>query len=423
MRRPYMNVCHFWLAAIFMAGGLIWVETVQGEVFLLSSGGKVRGTWLNRDEPSSNVYIIRTASNGVLRLDRDRIKKILRPSPAELEYRQIRSTFPDTVEGHWTLAELCAREKLHQQRHVHLERIIQIDPDHEAARTALGFRRVDGKWMTREEEMAARGMVRYRGRYRTAQEIELLEQEERREQSEGKWFKDVKRWRAWLASDKPSNLERAEENLRSIRDPSAAKALTKHLHRETDRQVKKLLIEALAQLVEPRTNELTDDPQIASPKALKTLADHSLYDPDKEIRLTCLDYLADINHPDVVRQYIKVLKSKDNVKVNRAAIALRALKDPEAIAPLIDALVTVHKIKVASGNPGQTRGTFSPNGNGGISFGQNTPTHVKVPIKNPEVLSALVSLSRGANFEYRVKEWNAWLALQRRSQSIDARRD
>ena len=141
------------------------------------------------------------------------------------------------------------------------------------------------------------------------------------------------------------------------------------------------------------------------------------------LRLEALDHLIASNQPGIVERYVAALRDTDNVVVNRAAAALKTINAAAAISPLIDALVTDHKYKVKTGEAGQLSATFSPQTGGGFSFGSSGPRTVKRAQNNPEVLSALIALSGGANFEYDKTAWRQWFAAQRGPQDLDARRD
>ena len=71
-------------------------------------------------------------------------------------------------------------------------------------------------------------------------------------------------------------------------------------------------------------------------------------DGDREVRTTALEQLESLKSPQLVAYYVKKLRDKDNVIVNRAARGLGVMKDPSAIGPLIDALVTMHKHQTAA---------------------------------------------------------------------------
>ncbi len=80
----------------------------------------------------------------------------------------------------------------------------------------------------------------------------------------------------------------------------------------------------------------------------------SLYDHGRGSSAVELEAVVTQQYKPAVATYVQVLKDKDNVVVNRAAVALGELGNREAVGPLIDALVTTHTFKVQKGQPGQT---------------------------------------------------------------------
>ena len=150
---------------------------------------------------------------------------------------------------------------------------------------------------------------------------------------------------------------------------------------------------------------------IGTEAALRVLALRSLDDPSPEVRVTCVEYLARASRPSTIKLFLEKLRDKDNAVINRAAFGLRHLGDPSVIGPLIDALVTRHKILVAQGNPsGSTSATFSPQG-GGFAVGGGGPIYFDQPYENQEVLDALIGLT-GVNFNFNVSAWKQWHAAQ-----------
>jgi hypothetical protein len=104
---------------------------------------------------------------------------------------------------------------------------------------------------------------------------------------------------------------------------------------------------------------------------------------------------------------------------------LGQLKDPLAIGPLIDALVTTHTFVVQKGQPGQTQATFGnlPGGGGGYNFGGSSTEIIKKRFENRDVLQALVDLTGGTSFNFDVKAWKYWYVGQKKPKTLDARRD
>lgn len=59
------------------------------------------------------------------------------------------------------------------------EKVLKLDPDNEAARTRLGYRRLDGRWVTEAEYMTAQGLVLHEGRWVRPEEKRRAEADER----------------------------------------------------------------------------------------------------------------------------------------------------------------------------------------------------------------------------------------------------
>jgi hypothetical protein len=380
----------------------------RADVFMLADGGEVRGELINRDESPRVSYVIKTASGGRVTLEATQVNEVKRQNAAELKYDRIRSDYADTVEDQWKLAEWCRENKLPHQRKAHLERMIELDPDHAEARHALGYSRVQGRWTTQESLMKENGYVRHSGRWMLPQEVELLEHQRKETLAQKDWNAKLKRWNNWLGGDKAAQ---AEANIRAINDPFAARGLAKFLESDQRRNVRLLYVEALGHL--------------NAPLGMDALVNTSLNDADEEVRLASLDQVVSQKYKPAVARYVQALKSKDNVVVNRAAACLAQLKDPSSVSPLIDALVTTHTFHIQKGQPGGMSSSFGtgPNsGGGGFSFGGGGVEVVKQRLENRNVLEALIGMT-GANFDYDVKAWKYWLVAQKKSQSLDARRD
>ncbi|MBN2024540.1 MAG: HEAT repeat domain-containing protein [Pirellulales bacterium] len=392
-----------------LAGLLAWttggVSAAVGDVFELVGGGRVVGDLLNPDESPRTTFEIQTASGGKVTLAADQVKRRVPQSPVQREYEQVRLAHPDTVEGQWAVAEWCRERILSAQRETHLRRIIELDPDHRGARAALGYSRIDGKWQTQDEVMRGRGLERYKGSWKTPQEIRAIQRREEKKEVQGKWLADVRRLSGWLGG---SRTEEARQAIEAINDPMAVPALATHLREDRRRAAQALYAAALA--------------RIGSHDAVEALAISAIEDPDEEVRLTCLDHLKKARHPRVIEYFCGRLRDKNNVIVNRAARALREMNDASAVAPLIDALITAHKHKVTTGPPGQTSATFgNVPGGGGFTTGSKV-TIVTEHVRNQAVLDALIALTGGVNFDFDVAAWKSWHASRSRPAPLDARR-
>jgi len=398
--------CATFVAAL--AGLFVLATPALADVIELASGGRLEGKVLPADDANKSNYTIDLAVGGRLVVPRSQVTKIDSVSTAEAEYQKLARSSPDTVEGNWKLAEWCREHKLLENRRRHLERILELEPNHAEARIALGFRQKDGQWMNRDDMMASRGLVLYEGRYVTPQQVELMQRQKETRVTQADWANHIEQLRRWLVGRHEDRAAAAHAEIQAIHDPQAAEAIVAALRRESDPALKRLWIEVASRL----------DHQAA----VDALVDLSLFDPDEEVRHECLENLIKSRRRGLVTPYIRALKDKDNAIVNRAGAALGQIGNRDAIGPLIDALITKHRVKVSDANPDQHAYAFSKDGNA-FSFGGGGPQVVTQAVRNTAVLDSLVKLSGGASFDYDQGQWRTWLAAQAKATAVDLRRD
>jgi hypothetical protein len=260
------------------------------------------------------------------------------------------------------------------------------DPEAGAA-AAAGPRR------TQEEKMADQGRLRHRGAWRTAQEIELLEQRDRVTLAQKEWKPKLERLRKRL--EQPAEAERAAEELREISDPTAVPALAAALVKEERRQVREWYVESLG--------------RIRSPDAFTTLVAVAIDHADPETRIAAVERLAAIDPRSAAVPLVAALRSTDNAQVNRAAEALGRLRVEATVPALVESLQTEHVVVVGGEAPGRVSTTFGSGGDSGLSMGGSGPKASKVVARNERVLEALVALT-GKNFGWDEAAWKVWLA-------------
>jgi hypothetical protein len=412
------RVCRSTLARIAAALGCVivclqWLCAVRADVFELSSGGRIEGKMAPSDEANKTSFTIELAGGGHMTVSRSQITKIQPASDVDAEYEKLAHTSPDTADAHWRLAEWCREHKLRDERRQQLDRILELNPNHVEARAALGFQQKNGQWMNRDDVMAARGLVLFDGKYVTPQQVELLKQHKESKVTQADWTNRIKQLRLALTGRRPDKANDAHTQIQAIQDPQAAEAVVAMLDREKDQRLRRLWIETAARL--------------NSRVGIDALVNLSLHDADDEIRQVCLEHLIKSRRPDLASPYIRALRDENNEIINRAGAALRQIGDREAIGPLIDALITKHKVQVSDANPDQHAYNFSKNaegtGGGAFSFGGGGPKFVVQSFRNRAVLDALIALSGNANFEYDQVQWRGWLAAQAKATAVDLRRD
>ncbi len=403
--------CQLLLTLSSVAGSLGAAQFTEADIFQLKSGGQVTGIIIDRGKQGE--YVVQSDQGAVVTLSRRQVKKVVPQDKVDLQYAKRSRTLPDTVEAHRELAAWCKQHKLSKEKNHHLQRIIELDPTDEAARLSLGYQKHHGRWMTRDGIMAARGLQKYDGDFRTPQDIALRERANKRKQAETDWFRKIRTWVNWLDDRR---AEEAAELIADVKDPHAAKAIIKLLDHEENQRVRDLLTATLAEL--------------RHPSAVTTLVNFSILEPDREVRLQCLEYLLQYHEPISLTPFVKALRDRDNEIVNRAAEALHRLENPQAISPLIDALVTTHQYKNRNAPVGNMGASFSPKGSGpggggggGLNMGGNKNKVIKRDRQNLKVRQALVDLSGGQDYEFDERLWRMWFVNEQIHDFVDTRRD
>jgi HEAT repeat protein len=248
------------------------------------------------------------------------------------------------------------------------------------------------------ELMAARGRIRYRGEWRTAQEIELIERHERETAARHAWVARLRQLRRAL--DRSPGVA---EQLREISDAHAVPALLAAIGEEPVFRVRGWYLESLGRIGTPE----------ATTAVITVAVDH----PDRETRIAACERLAEGDPAAAVGTIVAALSGPDNRRINRAAEALGYLGDRSAVLPLVSVLETEHVVVVDEG--GATSATFTPAG-GGLAMGGGAKRR-KVRHRNEAVLEALVRLT-GQNFEWHAGAWRSWVASQQTPPDFDPRR-
>lgn len=160
-------------------------------------------------------------------LKHDEFLKTPKVATTLARYERERAATPDTVAGHLQLADWCAGEKLADQERAHLMRVIDLSPDHAAARQRLGFARQGGAWVSQQE------LARDRS------------EEAARREALTKWRPVLKEIREGLESRSQQRREFAAGKLREIHDAAAIAAIEDVFQGAKD-EIALLAVEAIA---------------------------------------------------------------------------------------------------------------------------------------------------------------------------------
>lgn len=402
--------------------------SLQADLVKLNNGGELRGKIVQNGGSKQSIRL-ETTTGAVIVVDVEQTQFVtIRPAVVEEYETRVRrlGNSENSWEAHWELSEWCRQRSLNAQRQIHLRRVTELSPEFDKAQMALGRVWNDGKWVDRDELMLSKGYVKYKNKYITPQELEILEKTSDELQRDKTWMQRVKTWRGWMDGANPEKSRQALDELKALDDPYAAPAILKFLATDSRVAVRELAVNILI--------------RIGGAKATTGLVNLSLFDESMDIRAAALEGISPEQQAAAQNAFIQALKSDFNAVVCRAGYALGKIGDKKAIGPLIDALVTAHNYQVTSDVPSHPVYSFSTNGN----FAQNTPTlpphveaavrtgqlmtpvyapsdsnviqkkvvSVRVEQRNSDVLTALEELS-GKDFGYDKRTWHLWWAAEK----------
>lgn len=116
--------------------------------------------------------VVIRSGGGEMRLDAKEVASI-KTGPTKEDFYKERLAKIDAkdVAAQVGMADWCKEQGLRDLEKRHLRAVIDLQPDHEAARARLGFVRYDGRWLTLEEYYAARGFVKVGSEWISKDEI------------------------------------------------------------------------------------------------------------------------------------------------------------------------------------------------------------------------------------------------------------
>lgn len=408
---------------------------LRGDYLRLKTGEELHGSILTSGKIENVVLKFRKLSGEEISVPADEIRLAVRRPVAIDEYADRVAHLSDTLEGHLQLAEWCRGRGLTKERDIHLQRVLDFDPQHEPTRKALGYVRHNGEWVTLDDLMASQGYVNYHGKYVFPQEVELAEHLEHLKSAHKDWHQKIAKWQRELTGPRP---EAARSALLEIRDPRAVPGLILCFQNAPSIDQRKLLVQILA--------------QIPSQESTAGLVQQSLLDSKTEIREQALSSILKEAVPDAIAWFVRALKHPSHTVVGRAAKSIQLLEGRQAVPDLIQALTTTHRVeeqrmvarRVAPGTAsdpsqplvwdndgaipafpylvGQNTNAIPPGDYVFINWDgyprlapvkrlQNVSVTVKKTLQNPEVLEALRSFTQ-QNFGYDKNAWRQWWRSQ-----------
>lgn len=280
---------------------------------VLESGLRIDGAVRERD---GKVFVTLDGKERVF--DRSRVRAIYRGRTVREEFRARAAQLAAHDAAGWYRLALWAKEKSAGQAPRAFERVLEIDPGHLAARRELGFERVDGEWVSREEAMASKGFVLAGGRWLLPEEADKLMRQGLMEPAKvtKEHRKRAREIAAALCDDDPEVRTAAK----SLLDEVPAGALVRPMRRvlyAPDESTRLLAVRMLG-----RQGDRV---------ALPWLIQGSMYDASPRVRAAARRAVKGFKDADVFYPYARALFSRYAAVSIQAANALAHLGDPRGV--------------------------------------------------------------------------------------------
>lgn len=380
------------------------VPSLRADVLRLANGGLVEGEII---EESDNHYKVRTPL-GTVTVAADAVRSVERGPTVFHEYRKRLADAGDTPSSQTELAAWCAEAGLPVERRNHLERAIALDPEYEPARRGLGHVLVAGVWVD--------------GRSRVEKPAAAPPSDPADEQArlmvaiQNQWRRRLRAIQTNLLDTSiPRLAEDGRRKIAAIDDPLSISPMAEVLS-QGGLNSRSALVEALGRF--------TVD------EATLNLGVLALVDPDAGVRRRALSLVIRRDDPRVGEQFVRALRTDNDVLVRRAAEGLTLLKYPPAVPDLIGALRVQRRKVVEVIVPsyfaewqesyngaqrislgGRTYVTYRPRVSvaiPGAFIAPETELQLRdVTVFRTEVLEALVAIT-GQNFGFDEAAWRRW---------------
>jgi hypothetical protein len=115
---------------------------------------------------------------GTMTFRKSEVRSIKKTDDPIKEFEQKLQAAKD-ARGYYEVAAWAREKGLGTRANELYRKVISLSPDHEGARKALGFERVEGKWLEGDDLMVARGLLKHNGRWLPKDTVEKIQENEK----------------------------------------------------------------------------------------------------------------------------------------------------------------------------------------------------------------------------------------------------
>jgi hypothetical protein len=393
----------------------------------LKSGSTLYGTIRSEGvgDDGRKFILFESEDGTIMKLDLARTiyrGKVKRINAVDQEYNEWVSKLKDDPNSHWEICDWLEKRpsgsvRFKRQIQFHLERIMELDPNDEKAKIALGFEfiRSEGRWVPKKQYYASLGYEKSGTSWKPKLQNRISAQHEINKSIEGEKKLAFRIWQK-EANKKNPNIAALRNELFNICNEPAVPIIFAAARDEKSAVRRSMFIEAIGRV-----------PCTAAQNALCVFAVEEEVIANRERALTLLssEHFSKEGAVGFLRQYLAAAYQKGKrasslgarTQIRRAAFAIGQLGSSSAILPLVDAMITEHQV-----TPGEdpNRQQFEQNNRGEFTFGGGAAPVVQ-KFRNEEVVKALRKISE-EDFGYNAAAWKAWYVHNHTHYDVRARR-
>jgi len=297
---------------------LAWLATAAADVVTTKDGLVLEGAVATAPD---GAVTVKTSGGGVRLAATDVVSVVAGEGPRAAADRVRRALSKSDATGHFRLALSLDAQGLPELAREEYVAVLNAEPDHPAARRALGYEKAGDRWVSVAEARRRSGLVLYGGKWLLAAEVDLLARGKKKVV-----VKNVPLVRAMkTAATTPSLREAAEARIAQAAPAERVEA-------------------ARALLVYPDPNvrryacrELERE---GDESALRTLIAVAVRDAHPSVRDAAVKAAATFGNDDVAIPLVRALGSEHPALVANAARSLAMLGDVRAVGYLIKRIVS-----------------------------------------------------------------------------------
>jgi len=392
-------------------------EQLLADTFEIRGLGTITGKLLN--DPSSSMLKILTNDGVELEIASGKLRPpVIVPAEKEKAYLASFLGKQDSVELHRALSKDCLDSRA--LAYAHRERVVELDPSPEnwIALGDMTFDKKSGEYIKSDVAFKRKGMVSLGSRgWDTPQShaIETLDESQKKEVGE---IRTAIKSNLQNLKDRGPKQVKAIEFFGNLKTLAAIEVINLDYFKKDNFGQAEVFMPILARMPGNSASHVF----VYLAMNAKNLENPELVQVSMELlsREQCWEYAMNA-FLNVIRDP-KSSQVKDGISlvdlVDRAGTHIQSFPDKVAIPDLIERLIT--GITTTQTIPGEN--TFNRDGSGGGISTSRTLKQERIHNHQP-VLTALIALTDGANYNYDIPQWRIWYANTYSKSNLDLRRN